>query len=138
MNYGDYRITGMTIIKNNYLYQEESKRILGLAIQLHKELGCGFKEKVYQDAFEILLIENNIPYEREKHSTITFHGKKLEHDFFFDFLCYGCIIVELKAYSDIIGEFEAQVINYLKVSNLRLGLLLNYGSKSLQYRFYRN
>jgi len=68
------------------IYPEESKRILGIAMQLHREMGCGFREKVYQDAFEVLLKENKINYEREKHIDLVFHGVKLEHDFFYDFL----------------------------------------------------
>lgn len=121
-----------------YIYQEESNTLLGLALQLHKELGCGFKEKVYQDAFEVLLKENNIPYEREKHLTLTYHGVVLQHDFFYDFLCYDKIGVELKAYSEITGEFESQIINYIHVGNHQLGLLLNFGTTSLQYKFFPN
>ena len=107
-------------------------------MQLHRELGCGFKEKVYQDAFEVLLKENSIPYEREKHLTLTFHGVVLEHDFFYDFFCYDKIGVELKAYCEITGEFESQIINYIHVGNHKLGLLLNFGTTSLQYKFFPN
>ncbi len=121
-----------------YIYPKESSILLGLAMQLHRELGCGFKEKVYQDAFEVLLRENNIPYEREKRLTITYHGVVLEHDFYYDFFCFDKIGIEIKAFKDIIGEFEAQIINYLHVGNHQLGLLLNFGSKSLQYKFYPN
>ena len=81
----------------SYIYPAESQSLIGIAMQLHRELGCGFKEKVYQDAFEVLLKENDIPYEREKHITLTFHGVVLEHDFYYDFFCYGKIGVELKA-----------------------------------------
>ena len=121
-----------------YLFEKETKELLGLAMQLHRELGCGFKEKVYQDAFEVLLIENNIPYEREKHIVMTFHGVVLEHDFFYDFFCYDKIGVEIKAYSEITGEFESQIINYIHVGNHRLGMLVNFGASSLQYKFYPN
>ncbi len=121
-----------------YIYQEETNTLLGLALQVHKELGCGFKEKVYQDAFEVLLKENNIPYEREKHLTLTYHGVVLQHDFFYDFLCYNKIGVELKAFSEITGEFESQIINYIHVGNHQLGLLLNFGTTSLQYKFFPN
>lgn len=121
-----------------YIYKEESKKLLGLAIQLHNELGCGFKEKVYQDAFEVLLKENNIPYEREKHISMVFHGVVLEHDYYYDFLCYDKICVELKAFSEITGEFESQIINYIHVGNHRLGLLLNFGTSRLQYKFFPN
>ena len=120
------------------IYPELIRQILGLAMQLHREMGCGFKEKVYQDAFGILLKEQGINYEREKHIDLVFHGVKLEHDFFYDFLIEDAIGVELKAVYEILGEFEAQIINYLHVSNHKLGLLLNFGATSLQYKWYPN
>ena len=120
------------------LYPELSKKILGIAMPLHREMGCGFKEKVYQDAFEVLLKEECVKYEREKHIDLVYHGVKLEHDFFYDFLIEDRIGVELKAVSEIIGEFESQIINYLHVSNHKLGLLLNFGATSLEYRWYPN
>lgn len=120
------------------LYEQESKLLLGLALQLHREMGCGFKEKVYQDAFEILLQENNVPYEREKHISLVFHGRQLQHDFYYDFLCFGKIGVEMKALSELTGEDDAQIINYLHVSNHKLGLLLNFGKKSLEYKWFPN
>jgi len=120
------------------IYPELSRTILGIAMQLHREMGCGFKEKVYQDAFEVLLKENKIPYEKEKHISLVFHGVELEHDFFYDFLIDNKIGVELKAVSEITGEYEAQIINYLHVSNHKLGLLLNFGTTSLEYNWYPN
>jgi GxxExxY protein len=120
------------------IFPEESKILLGLAIQLHNEMGCGFREKVYQDAFEVLLKENRIPYEREKHIELVFHGVKLEHDFYYDFLIDNKIGVEMKAVSEIVGEFESQIINYLHISNHKLGLLLNFGTMSLEYKWYPN
>ena len=104
----------------NLLYPKESNKLLELAFQLHNELGCGFKEKVYQDAFEI------------------FHGIKLEHDFFYDFLCYGTIGVEIKAISEITGENKSQLINYLHVGKQQLGLLVNFGTESLEYFWIPN
>ena len=86
------------------IYPELSKKILGIAMQLHREMGCGFREKVYQDAFEVLLKENKIPYEKEKHISLVFHGVELEHDFFYDFLIDNKIGVELKAVSEIMGR----------------------------------
>lgn len=120
------------------LYSDESNKIMELAFQLHRELGCGFKEKVYQDAFEILLRENNIPYEREKKIQVEYHGVVLDHDFFYDFLCYGKIGVELKANSEILGEYESQLINYLHVGGHKLGVILNFGCVSLQYKWLVN
>lgn len=121
-----------------YIYKEESKTLLGLAMLLHRELGCGFKEKIYQDAFEVLLKENDIPYEREKHMKMFYHGIELEHDYYYDFFCYDKICVEIKTNSEILGEYESQIINYIHISNCRLGLLLNFGTTSLQYKFYPN
>ena len=120
------------------IYPNESKILTGIAMQLHRELGCGFKEKVYQDAFEVLLKENNIPYVREQHIALSFHGVTLEHDFFYDFLCWDQIGVELKAMPEIIGEYEAQIINYLHVSNHKLGVIFNFGTTSLEYKWYPN
>lgn len=120
------------------IFPKESNILLGLAFLLHKELGCGFKEKVYQDAFEVLLQENKILYEREKHLQIIYHGVKLAHEFYYDFLCFDKIGVEIKAFPEITGEFEAQIINYLHTGNHRLGVIFNFGSKSLDYRFYPN
>lgn len=107
-------------------------------MQLHRELGCGFKEKVYQDAFEVLLTENNIPYVREAHIQLSYHGVMLEHGFYYDFLCYDKIGVEMKALGTLDGECESQIINYLHVSNHKLGLLLNFGTESLEYKFFPN
>lgn len=120
------------------IYPQESNMLQGLAIRLHKEMGCGFKEKVYQDAFEVLLKENNIPYEREKHIELVYHGVTLEHDFFYDFLCWNKIGIEIKAKNNIIGEFESQLINYLHVGNHALGVILNFGAPSLQYKWIPN
>ncbi len=125
-------------MKKDLLYEEESNELMRLAFQLHNELGCGFKEKVYQDAFEVLLKENNVPYIREAHISLIYHGTVLNHDFYYDFLCYGKIGVELKALSILAGEHESQIINYLHVSNHKLGLLLNFGATSLQYKWYPN
>ena len=110
----------------NLIYPTESSIIQKLALLLHQEMGCGFKEKVYQDAFEVLLKENDIPYEREKHLTISYHGVELGHGFYYDFLCWNKIGVELKAVDEITGEFESQLINYLHVGNHVLGVIYNF------------
>jgi len=125
-------------MKSSYIYPLETNILLGLAFQLHKELGCGFKEKVYQDAFEVLLKEKNIPYEREKHIKLMYHNIELKHDFFYDFFCFGKIGIEIKALTELTGECEAQIINYIHVGDHRLGVLLNFGTTSLQYKFYPN
>ena len=122
----------------NFIYKQETHDIIGAAMSVHRYLGCGFTEKVYQDAFEVLLKENNIPFEREKHISLTYHGVVLQHDFFYDFFCYDKIGVEIKALNQITGEFESQIINYIHVGNHQLGLLLNFGTTSLEYKFFPN
>ena len=121
-----------------YLYQELSRIVLGIAMQLHRELGCGFKEKVFQDAFEVLLKENGIPYEREKHILVNYKGITLAHDFFADFICYDKVIVELKAVSELDNENREQVINYLHAANKQVGLLINFRTASLTHERYVN
>lgn len=113
----------------NVFYKEESYNICGAIMSVHKELGCGFLEKVYQEALEVEFQLRNIPYEREKSIHITYKGKPLGEPYKADFLCYGKIIVELKAVDELCGAHRAQVINYLKASNMKLGLLANFGEE---------
>ncbi len=100
---------------------------------MNKELGTGFVEPVYQEALEIEFNRQNIPFQREKYLNIFYKGQKLTKHYLADFVCYDKIIVELKALSELSGKHEAQILNYLKASQLKLGLLINFGSKSLQF-----
>lgn len=97
------------------------------------ELGCGFLEVVYQSALEKEFQFNKIPYEREKRIDVFYRGEIIGH-YFADFICYNEVIVELKALSKLSGIEESQLINYLKASTLKRGLLLNFGTKQLQYK----
>ncbi|MBQ6166563.1 MAG: GxxExxY protein [Muribaculaceae bacterium] len=116
------------------LYPKESYAIIGAAIEVHKQLGCGFTEPVYQEAFAEELRLREIPFEREKVLTVTYKGKVLTKEFRADFVCYNKIIVELKAVVDFAEEHYAQVYNYLKASEMQLGLLINFGKTSLEYK----
>lgn len=116
------------------LYPKESYAIIGAAIEVHKQLGCGFTEPVYQEAFAEELRLREIPFEREKVLTVTYKGKVLTKEFRVDFVCYNKIIVELKAVVDFAEEHYAQVYNYLKASEMQLGLLINFGKTSLEYK----
>ena len=115
------------------LYEEETGKILNACFEVHKELGSGFLEAVYQEALEIELKNQNIPYEREKLLPITYKGKLLEKEYYADFICYGKIVVELKAVSTLTSSHKAQVINYLKASSNEIGLLINFGANSLKW-----
>ena len=101
-------------------------------MEVHRELGHGFLEIVYKDALEILFNQNNIPYEREKEYKVLFKNIVLPHKFYADFVVYDRIILEIKAAKNIHDENIAQTINYLKVSGLSLGLLVNFGRGSLE------
>ena len=117
-----------------YIHQELTSKIIRACYTVHNELGCGFYEKVYQEALAIVLEEQGISFEREKHLPIVFHGQILECDYIADFVIDNTIILELKAVSELNSTFESQVINYLKASHLQVGLLINFGQKELQVR----
>lgn len=116
------------------LYKEEVYRIIGCAMEVHRTLGCGFLEAVYQEALEIEFQRQRLPYEREKPLGITYKGLLLQKTYIADFVCFDKIIVELKALSTFSSEHYAQVLNYLKATGYRLGLLINFGAKSLEYK----
>lgn len=109
-----------------FLYKEESYAIRGAIMSVHRELGCGFLERVYQDALELEFKLRGIPYEREKQIQITYKGYPLGEPYRADFICYGKIIVELKVVNELLGIHKAQVINYLKATKLKLGILVNF------------
>lgn len=116
------------------IYAQESYEIVGACMQVHAELGNGFLEPVYQEALEIVFAEKGIRFEREKEMPIFFQGKPLKKKYIADFLCDEKIIVELKAVSALTGEHEAQVLNYLKASRTKLGLLVNFGAPAFEYK----
>lgn len=102
-------------------------------MEVHRVVGMGFTEPVYQDALEIEFKLRGIPYEREKTFGLEYKGNKLDKTFRTDFVCYDSIIVELKALYSLENEHVTQVYNYLKASGMKLGLLINFGRESLSY-----
>ncbi|MHB1462182.1 MAG: GxxExxY protein [Armatimonadota bacterium] len=112
--------------------------IIGAALAVHNELGCGFLEVVYQEALQHEFKLQGIVFEREKRWPVIYRGAVLPICYQTDFVCYGTVVVELKALPFISGNEEAQVLNYLKASHLTRGLLLNFGTKSLQIKRYVN
>jgi len=113
---------------------KETYAIIGAAMTVHRELGCGFLEAVYQDALEKEFQHLNIPYAREVKLPVFYRGEQLNSYYQADFICFDSVIVELKALQRLSGTEEAQVINYLKASNLHRALLVNFGAKSLQHK----
>ncbi|HTP08144.1 MAG TPA: GxxExxY protein [Anaerolineae bacterium] len=110
------------------LFKDEAYAIYGAAIEVHKELGPGFLEAVYQEALEIELQSRDIPFESQKPLPIRYKGRLLKKEYVADLVCYGKIIVELKSIKELSEKEEAQTLNYLKATGLRLGLLINFGS----------
>ena len=105
----------------------ESYSITGAAMQVYNTLGAGFLEAVYQEALAIELTKRGIPYEREKDLKIYYDGQELKQTYRADFVCYGNIIVEIKAVADLNDSHRSQVFNYLKATGFKLGLLFNFG-----------
>lgn len=116
------------------IYRDESYKIIGAAMEVHRTLGCGFVEVVYQEALEEELKKREIPYEREKELTIEYKGMKLSKTFRADFIWYDKIILELKAASGFSDEHYAQIYSYLKASHMELGILINFGTATLEYQ----
>ena len=121
-------------MENKIVHKDESFNIIGAAMEVHKVVGCGFTEPLYQDALEEELRLRDIPFEREKTYHFTYKGKRLDKIFRPDFVCYNKVIVELKTVADFTDEHYAQVYNYLKATGMGLGLLINFGKKSLEYK----
>lgn len=110
------------------LYRDEVYRIIGACLAVHKDKGNGFVEPVYQDALEIELELSAIPFDAQRNYRIFYRERALQHTYTPDLLCYDKIIVELKAVKALTDEHRAQLLNYLKVTRLQLGLLVNFGS----------
>jgi len=120
------------------LYKDETYNIVGAAMEVHRTLGAGFLESVYQEALELELKARKIPYVAQSEIVITYKNQLLSKAFIADLYCYDAIIVELKAVSAISPVHEAQLINYLKATKCKLGLLINFGSDSLEYKRFLN
>ena len=114
------------------ILKEESYKIIGACMEVHRELGFGFKEIIYKDALEIEFKALGIPYQREKLYKIEYKGIILPRRYPADFVIYDSIILEVKAMPMIINNFVLQTRNYLKASGIRLGIIANFGESSFK------
>ena len=124
-------------MKKDLLYEEEVYKIIGAAIEIHRELGSGFLESVYEEAMVLESNERQIPYETQVKIPIYYKDKKLNKEFIADYIGYGKIVVEFKCIPRLTKVEEAQIINYLKATRIKVGLLINFGSKrKLEWKRY--
>ena len=114
--------------------EEETFKIIGICMEVHRNLGPGLLEVVYKDALEIEFKANNIPFEREKEFSIEYKGVILPHKFYADFIVNEDIVLEVKAIKEFSGEHTAQVLNYMKLSDSEIRLIVNFQNKSLQHK----
>ncbi|MEA3280320.1 MAG: GxxExxY protein [Thermodesulfobacteriota bacterium] len=108
------------------IFQDESYAIQGAIFEVYREMGCGFLEAVYQECLERELKNRGIPFAAQKELKLFYKGEMLKQTYKPDLICYKKIIIELKAVKEIAPEHKAQVINYLKAANIKLGLLVNF------------
>ena len=120
------------------LYEEQTFQIIGACMEVHKKLGKGFLESVYEEALEKEFIKKNIPYLRQHKLNLFYDGKPMDKYFKADFLCYQSIILEIKAVSFVNLDMQKQTINYLHASNMLVGLLINFGDSSLKWKRFIN
>jgi GxxExxY protein len=120
--------------KDDLIYKDDSYKIIGICMEIHRILGRGFSEIVYKDAMHQEFIAQKIMYEREKKYAVEYKGIILPHSFIADFVYDSKIILEVKAQNGIVDDFYVQTLNYLAVSKLKLGLIINFGEDSLKVR----
>ena len=115
-------------IHEKVLFPEKCYAIQGAIFEVYKEMGCGFLEAVYQECLEKEFTKRDVPFRAQEDIHLAYKGEPLKQTYKPDFICYGQIIVELKAIKEIALEHKAQLLNYLKATGLELGLLVNFGS----------
>ena len=116
------------------LYKEEAFKIIGLCMEVHRELGRGQDEVIYKDALEVECQRNALPFLRERKYEVEYKGVILPHFYFADFVLFDKILFEGKAFERLTDAHLKQVLNYLAVSKLKLGLLVNFGEDSLVWK----
>jgi GxxExxY protein len=120
------------------VFKEESYKIIGACMEVHKKLGAGFLESVYSEALEIEFSKLGVPYEKEKKLPVYYRDKPLKKFFRADFVCYNSIIIELKATNYLVDANSKQTLNNVKATKFKLGIFINFGTSSLTYKRFVN
>jgi GxxExxY protein len=118
------------------LYKDEVYKIIGAAMEVHRELGPGFLEAIYQEAMEIEMADRDIPFISQPQLKVYFKKRELEKFYVPDFLCYDKIVVEIKATKHLTEIDESQIFNSTRVAKYKLGVLVNFGTTSLEWKRY--
>jgi GxxExxY protein len=116
------------------LYKDETYKILGICMNIHKTLGMGLKEINYKDAMEIDFIEAKIKFDREKKFIVKYKEKTLRNPYYADFVVFDSIVIEVKSIATLIDVHKAQALSYLAVSRMRVALIINFGERSLAWK----
>ena len=122
------------MLKNLIENDPRTYAIIGAAMEVHRQLGCGFLEPVYQEALAIEFSNRSVPFVREVKLPLDYKGQPLDTRYCADFICFSAVVVELKALARLSRTEEAQLINYLKATGHEIGLLVNFGGRSLEHR----
>ncbi len=121
-------------MKSDVLYKDESYRIVGACMEVYNQMGFGFLEAVYQECLEYEFADREIPFQSQEQLTLRFKDRTLQAAYIPDFVCFNRIIVEIKGVADLADHHRSQVLNYLKATGIKLGLLVNFGNQNkLQY-----
>jgi GxxExxY protein len=126
MSYGEVMDDGGRT--EGLLYENEAFQIRGAAFEVYRAMGAGFLEAVYQECLEVEFAKRGLPFEARRPLGLTYQGQPLRQTYVADFVCYDRIIVELKSVRTIAPEHRAQIVNYLRVTDMKLGLLINFGA----------
>jgi GxxExxY protein len=122
------------VAETKILYKEESYKIIGACMKVHRELGAGFLEAVYEEALKREFLNSEIPFKSQVKLNVFYEGKQLKKFYIADFICYDKIILEIKSVDQVPNAFYAQIKNYLTATKLELGMLINFGQPSLTYK----
>ncbi|MDA0348923.1 MAG: GxxExxY protein [Verrucomicrobia bacterium] len=126
-------------MRKNILYKNESYRIKGACFEVYKEKGNGFLEPIYQECLGFEFLDSSVPFVEQDLLNLSYKGRELKQKYKPDFVCFGKVIVEIKAVKNLTDEHRAQIINYLKSTDLKLGLLVNFGHHpKLEYERFVN